>query len=133
MLIDDVTKEIIHAAMSVHSAVGAGLLERAYDACFYCELANSGLRFERQVKLPVLYRGSRIDAGFRVDYVVEKSVLVELKAVETVHPVHRAQVISYLKLTGLTIGLLINFNVVHLRQGIHRLVNNYNPLKSIES
>jgi GxxExxY protein len=83
------------------------------------------------VNLPVMYRGTKIEAGFRVDYVVERCVLVELKAVEMLRPVHSAQVLSYLKLTGLTIGLLINFNVVHLRDGIRRLVNNYNPTTQV--
>ena len=117
--------------MSVHTAVGAGLLEKAYDSCFYYELANNGLQFEHQVKLPVTYRGIRVEAGFRVDYLVEKCVLVELKAVDKLHPVHSAQLLSYLKLTGLTVGLLINFNVVHLRDGIRRKVNNYDPSKTI--
>jgi GxxExxY protein len=131
MMIDEVTRQVIHAAMEVHTAVGAGLLEKAYDSCFYCELAKTGLRFEHQVNLPVMYRGTKIEAGFRVDYVVERCVLVELKAVEMLRPVHSAQVLSYLKLTGLTIGLLINFNVVHLRDGIRRLVNNYNPTTQV--
>jgi GxxExxY protein len=130
MLIDEVTREVINAAMTVHTAVGAGLLEKAYDSCFYSELATTGLRFEHQVKLPVLHRGTRIEAGFRADYVVENCVLVELKAVEFLHPVHTAQVLSYLKLTGLSVGLLINFNVPHLRDGIRRLVNNYNPSRT---
>jgi GxxExxY protein len=129
--IDQVTHRVIHAAMTVHTGIGAGLLERAYDACFYLELAESGLRFEHQVKLPVIYRGLRVEAGFRVDYVVERSVLVELKAVERLLPVHSAQLLSYLKLTGLTVGLLINFNVVHLRDGIRRVVNHYDPNMTI--
>ena len=131
MTIDQVTHRVIRAAMAVHTAVGAGLLEKAYDACFYRELAESGLQFEHQVRLPVIYRGLRIEAGFRVDYIVERCVLVELKAVERLLPVHSAQLLSYLKLTGLTLGLLINFNVVHLRDGIRRLVNHYDPNKRI--
>jgi GxxExxY protein len=131
MLIDEVTRGVINAAMTVHTAGGAGLLEKAYDSCFYSELATTGLRFEHQVKLPVLYRGTRIEAGFRTDYVVENCVLVELKAVEFLHPVHTAQVLSYLKRTGLSLGLLINFNVPHLRDGIRRLVNNYKPERVI--
>ena len=127
MTIDEVTHRVIKAAMAVHSAIGPGLLEKAYDACLYYELRKDGLQFEHQLKVPVSYQGIRIDAGFRVDYLVEKCVLVELKAVEKIHPVHSAQVLSYLRLTGLTVGLLINFNVVHLRDGIHRKVNNYQP------
>jgi GxxExxY protein len=123
--IDDVTAQVIKAAMTVHTAVGPGLLERAYDACFFHEMTISGLHFEHQLRLPVSYRGMQLDPGFRVDYLVEKCVLVELKAVENLHPVHSAQLLSYLKLTGLTVGLLVNFNSVHLRDGIRRLVNNY--------
>lgn len=107
MTIDDVTHQVIRAAMEVHSAVGPGLLEKAYGACLYHALATEGLHFEHQLKLPVAYRGTIIDAGFRVDYLVEKCVLVELKAIEKLHPVHTAQMLSYLKLSGLTVGLLI--------------------------
>jgi GxxExxY protein len=122
LTIDDVTHRVIKAAMAVHTAVGPGLLEKAYDACLYYEFGRNGLQFEHQLKIPVTYQGVRIDAGFRVDYLVENCVLVELKAVEKLHSVHSAQILSYLKLTGLTVGLLINFNVVHLRDGIHRRV-----------
>lgn len=127
MMIDEVTHRVIKAAMTVHSAVGPGLLEKADDACLRYELGKNGLQFKHQFKVQVAYQGIRIDAGFRVDYVVENCVLVELKAVEKLHPVHSAQILSYLKLTGLTVGLLINFNVVHLRDGIQRKVNNYRP------
>ena len=127
MKINAVTDSIINGAMKVHSAVGAGLLEKAYDVCLAYELAVRNLHFERQVRLPVTYQGIRLDPGFRVDYVVESCVLIEIKAVEKLHPVHSAQLLSYLKLSGLSVGLLINFNVVHLRDGIRRLVNNYHP------
>ena len=96
MTIDDVTHRVIRAAMEVHTAVGPGLLEKAYDACLYHALATEGLRFEHQLKLPVTYRGISLDAGFRVDYLVKNCVLVELKAIENFHPVHSAQVLSYL-------------------------------------
>jgi GxxExxY protein len=132
MTIDEVTHRVIKAAMTVHTAIGPGLLERAYDACLYYELGKDGLQFKHQLKVPVSYQGVRIDAGFRVDYLVENCVLVELKAVEKLHPVHSAQILSYLKLTGLTVGLLINFNVVHLRDGIQRKVNNYQPESGLE-
>jgi GxxExxY protein len=125
--INEVTDCIINSAMKVHSAVGPGLLEKAYDVCLAYELSVRHLHFERQVRLPVTYHGIRLDPGFRVDYVVENCVLVEIKAVEKMHPVHSAQLLSYLKLTGLSVGLLINFNVVHLRDGIRRRVNNYRP------
>jgi GxxExxY protein len=127
LAIDEITHGIIRAAMAVHTTVGPGLLEKAYDACLYYELVKSGFKFEHQLPVPVSYQGIRLDAGFRVDYLVENKVLVELKAVEKLHPLHSAQLLSYLKLTGVTVGLLINFNVVHLRDGIRRLVNGYKP------
>ena len=127
VVINDITERIIRAAMAVHSALGPGLLEKAYDVCLFYELARAGLQFEHQLKLPVMYREVRLEAGFRVDYLVEHCVLVELKAVDKLLPVHSAQVLSYLKLTGRPIGLLINFNVVHLRDGIRRVANGYDP------
>lgn len=117
------SRVVIGAAIKVHSALGAGLLERAYDACLYYELAQSGLHFEHQVRLPVVYRGISLPAAYRVDFIVENCLLVELKCVETLLPVHVAQVISYLKLGRYRLGLLINFNSPHLRQGIRRVIN----------
>jgi len=125
--INEITERIIRTAMAVHSVLGAGLLEKAYDACFFYELSREGLQFEHQLKLPVTYRDIRLEAGFRVDYLVENCVLVELKAVDKLLPVQSAQLLSYLKLTGRPIGLLINFNVVHLRDGIRRVANGYDP------
>jgi GxxExxY protein len=125
MRMNDVTQNVIHAAMNVHTALGAGLLEKAYDPCFCYELAKTGTQFKRQVRLPVKYHNVRIDCAYRVDFLVEDRVIVELKAVERLLPVHRAQVLSYLKLSGMTLGLLINFNVPHLRHGIQRIVNGY--------
>jgi GxxExxY protein len=120
--INDITEAIIKCAITVHTALGPGLLEKAYDACFYCELSKTGLQFEHQLKVPLLYQGVRLKTAFKLDYFVENRVLLELKAVEKLLPVHNAQIISYLKLTGVTVGLLVNFNVVHLRDGIRRLV-----------
>jgi GxxExxY protein len=131
--INDLTERIIGAAMSVHSALGPGLLEKAYDVCVFYELSRAGLRFEHQLKLPVTYRQVHLEAGFRVDYLVENCVLIELKAVEKLLPVHSAQLLSYLKLTGRPIGLLLNFNVVHLRDGIRRIANNHDPDQPIDS
>ncbi len=127
MHIDDITGDVIQAAMAVHSAVGPDRLERAYEVCVSYELAHRGLRFKHQIPVPVSYASVELDAGFRADYVVENCVLVELKAVEKLHPIHTAQLLSYLRLTGLTVGLLMNFNVVHLRDGIRRVVNGYPP------
>jgi GxxExxY protein len=123
MLHEDLTEKIIGAAMNVHSALGPGLLESTYEACLQHELITIGLHFERQVRLPVVYRDIRLETGYRIDFCVEQSVIVELKAIEKLLPIHLAQVLSYLKLTGHKVGLLINFNVVHLRAGIRRVVN----------
>jgi len=125
MLIDEITNRIIAAAMKVHSAFGAGLLESTYDACFCHQLTRDGLHFEHQVKLPVVYDGVELEAGYRIDFLIKNCVIVELKAVEKLLPLHTAQLITYLRLTEKQVGLLINFNVPHLRDGIRRVVNRY--------
>ena len=122
---DAITERIIGAAMKVHSAIGAGCLESTYHACLQHQLHIDGLRFEHQVRLPIIYQDVELEAGYRIDFLVENCVIVELKAVEILLPLHLAQVMSYLKLSGHHVGLLINFNVSHLRQGIRRVVNNY--------
>lgn len=109
--------------MRVHTELGPGLLESAYQACLQHELREKGIRSEAQVGLPVVYRGAKLELGYRMDLLVENLVIVEIKSVEGISPVHQAQVISYLKLSGKSIGLLINFNVVHLKDGIKRFVN----------
>jgi GxxExxY protein len=114
---------VIGAAIKVHTALGAGVLESACDACLYYELTKAGLHFEHQVHLPVVYEGVELATAFRVDFIVKKCLIVEIKCVERVLPVHRAQLLSYLRLTGLPLGLLINFNVPHLRHGIFRVIN----------
>jgi GxxExxY protein len=118
-----ISKEIITAAMRVHTELGAGLLESAYSACLQYELKSDGYDSSAQVGLPVVYRGVKLDLGYRLDLLVENLVIVEVKSVDAVSPVHHAQIISYLKLSGKSIGLLINFNVVHLKDGIKRFVN----------
>jgi len=123
MVLEDLTGKIIGAAMRVHSALGPGLLESAYEACLLFELHRQGLEVARQVELPVIYENVRIDCGYRIDLLVQDAVIVELKAVEKLVPLHHAQLLSYLKLSGKEVGLLINFNVVHLRDGIKRLIN----------
>lgn len=125
MSINDITQAVIEKSMKVHSALGPGLLERAYDVCLFYELSHAGLHFEHQVGPAVKYAGIEIDCAFRVDYRIENCVLLELKAVEKLHPIHAAPLLSSLKLTGVTVGLLINFNVTHLRQGIRRIVSGY--------
>jgi GxxExxY protein len=121
--INQVSGAIINAAMKVHSALGPGLLESAYEACLIYELRKGGFNVKSQVPLPVLYDGVKIDAGYRIDLLVEDVVIVELKTVERIMPVHQAQLLSYLKLSGKRAGLLINFHVPHLRDGIKRLMN----------
>jgi len=123
MVLEDVTGKIIEAAMRVHSALGPGLLESAYEACLLFELHRRNLKAASQVELPVVYENVRIDAGYRIDVLVEDAVIVELKAVEKILRIHQAQLLSYLKLSGKRVGLLINFNVVHLKDGIKRMVN----------
>lgn len=123
MELNDITERIIGCAIKVHRVLGPGLLESTYEICLIHELSKAGLRLESQVALPVVYDGIRLDAGYRIDLLVEDQIIVELKSVEGLHPIHEAQVISYLKLSGRKIGLLINFNVTLLKNGIRRLAN----------
>ncbi|MCY7378697.1 MAG: GxxExxY protein [Gemmatimonadaceae bacterium] len=112
------------AAMQVHSALGPGLLESAYQSCLAFELRKRGLRVRAQHPMPIVYRDVRIDIGYKADLLVDDVVVVELKAVAKVLPIHAAQLLSYLKLSGVQVGLLINFHVLHLKDGITRMVNN---------
>ena len=121
--INEVTEAIIACAIEVHKNLGPGLLESTYEACLVYELRNRGFLVEEQKMLPVTYKGLQLDCGYRIDLLVNQLVLVELKAVESVAPIHQAQVLSYLKLSGIKIGLLINFNVKLLKNGLHRLIN----------
>ena len=116
----DLTEKIIAAAMRVHTALGPGLLESAYEACLVHELLKAGLSVRNQVELPVVYDGLALEVGYRIDILVEELVILELKAVDKILPIHKAQLISYLKLSGKDVGLLMNFNVLHLRDGIDR-------------
>ena len=122
--LDRTTGLVIAGAIEVHKALGPGLLESAYEACLAYELVERGVTIERQKLLPVTYRGVHVDCGYRLDLLVDKTVVVELKAVDSVMPIHKAQLLSYLKLSGCKVGLLINFNVRLLKDGIHRIVNN---------
>ncbi len=120
---DDLTGKIIGAAIEVHRCLGPGLLESAYESCLEYELKSTGLRVRRQVPLPVVYKGLTLEQGFRIDLLVQDSIVVELKAVECLLPVHEAQVISYLRFSGCKVGLLLNFNVLALKHGgIRRLI-----------
>ena len=120
--VNQVTHAIIGAAMKVHSALGPGLLESAYEACLVHELRKAGFKVEQQVELPVNYDGIRIDLGYRIDLVINDCVIVELKCVEKIAPIHEAQLISYMRLSKKNVGLLINFHVRHLKDGIKRFV-----------
>ena len=121
--VQDISHAVITAAIRVHSELGPGLLESTYTACLQHELKKAGLRSDAQVGLPVVYDGVKLDLGYRIDLLVEDLVIVELKSVDAIAPVHQAQIISYLKLSGRSLGLLINFNVAHLKDGIKRFVN----------
>ena len=120
-----ITESIIGAAIEVHRALGPGLLESAYEACLTFELVQRGLKVEQQKPLPVVYREVKLDCGYRLDLLVEEAVIVEVKAVDRLAPIHQAQLLSYLRLSGCKVGLLINFNVKVLKDGIRRVVNDF--------
>lgn len=122
---NDLTSEIIGAAITIHRKLGPGLLEPAYDACLAHELVQLGLSVERQRAVPLVYEGIKLDCGFRADLVVANRVVVELKCKDSIHPVDEAQLLSHLRLLNIPVGLLINFHVVMLKDGIRRMVNNY--------
>jgi GxxExxY protein len=121
--VNQITGAAVSAAMKVHSVLGPGLLESAYLACLAHELRTRGLHVATQVGLPVFYDGEKIELGYRIDLVVENLVIVELKCVEAIHPVHQAQLLSYMRLSGKQVGLLINFYVARLKDGIKRMVD----------
>ena len=123
MELNQITGEIVDAAMKVHTALGPGLLESAYEACLLHELRKRGLKTDSQLELPVVYDGIHLDVGYRIDLLVEDTVIVELKAVTEIQPIHEAQLLSYLKLSHKKIGLLINFHVHRLKDGIRRMAN----------
>jgi len=125
MEINQLTEQVIGACIEIHKTLGPGLLESAYEECLCHELHLAGPRFERQRPLPVAYKGVQLDCGYRLDVVVENKLVVELKSVDALAPIHEAQLLTYLKLSGLTVGLPINFNVPVLRRGIKRIVNHY--------
>ncbi len=120
---DPLTQTVIGLAIEVHKRLGPGLLESAYEACLCYELSEKGISFDRQVDLPVSYKSIEIGAGYRLDIVAENKLIIELKTVERILPVHEAQLLTYLKLSGIQTGLILNFNSAVLRDGIRRLVN----------
>jgi len=129
----DLTREIIGAAITIHRELGPGLLESAYEACLAHELELLGLKVERQKPIPLIYKAVKLDCGFRADLVVENRVIVETKCKDALHPVDEAQLLSHLRLLNLQVGLLINFHVLVLRDGIKRIVNEYRDPISLAS
>jgi GxxExxY protein len=122
---NEITEQIIGACIEIHRQLGPGLLESVYEECLCHELSVRGIRFERQKPLPIRYKTVLLDCGHRLDLVVEGMIIVELKTVEQLLPIHEAQLLTYLKLSSLTLGLLINFNVPVLKNGIKRIANNF--------
>jgi GxxExxY protein len=120
---NEIGTRLIGAAMKVHSVLGPGLLESAYELCLLHELQRCGIGVRRQVAMPIRYEGIEIEGGYRLDLLLQDLVVVELKAVETLLPLHSAQLLSYLKLGNYRLGYLLNFNIIHMRDGIRRLVN----------
>jgi GxxExxY protein len=123
--LDQITRRIIGAAIEVHRALGPGLLESAYEACLAFELVHAGFNVERQKPLPVVYKEVKLDCGYRLDLLVDDTVVVEIKAVDEIVPIHKAQLLSYLRLLDKRVGLLINFHVRVLKDGVTRVVNDF--------
>ena len=123
MDINDLTGSVIGAAIEVHKTLGPGLLESTYEECLCIELAARKIPYKKQKELPIQYKGVKLDCGYRLDILVANRLIVELKACESLQPIHEAQLLTYLKLTGIKVGLLINFNVPVLKEGIKRLAN----------
>ena len=121
---NEISGIIIGCAMKVHTALGPGLLESAYQACLDYELNKTGLNVGKQAPLPLVYEDVKLECGYRVDLIVESKVIVEIKSVECLNPIHAVQLLTYLRLSNCKLGLLLNFNVFHLRDGIKRVVNN---------
>ena len=122
MNIEKVFKTVLDCAFNVHSVLGPGLLENAYKECLCYELLQNGLLIEKQKALPLLYKEIKLDAGYRVDLLIENQIIIEIKSVEGLNDIHLAQILTYLKLSGCKLGLLVNFNVCHLKDGIKRVV-----------
>ncbi|SRX75611.1 GxxExxY protein [Aequorivita antarctica] len=122
---NELSSKIIGACIEVHKQLGPGLLESTYEVCLAHELRTLGLEFKQQVPLPVIYKGIKLNAGYRIDMIVEESIIIEIKSIEVLAPIHTAQILTYLKLKDLKLGLLINFNSVKVVDGIKRIINGY--------
>lgn len=127
---DKITETITGCGIEVHKILGPGLLESAYEECLCYELSQKNLSFRRQVDLPVIYKGVQLDCGYRMDLVVENLVIIEIKAIEKILPIHEAQLLSYLKLYNKTVGLLLNFHTSVLKNGLKRIVNDFQNLSA---
>ena len=123
--LDEITRRIIGAAIEVHRHLGPGLLESAYESCLVFELKRLELKLEEQKPLPVIYKDAKLDCGYRLDLVVENEIIIEIKAVEKLLPIHEAQLLSYLRLANKKVGLIINFHVAVLKNGLKRIVNEF--------
>ena len=133
MDVNSITERTIGAAIEVHKHLSAGLLESAYETCLCRELDLRDIRYRRQVELPIIYKGTKLDCGYRIDMIVEEAVVVEIKSVKAIDPIHEAQLITYLRLGGWKVGLIINFNVTMLKDGIKRKVLNFDESISASS
>jgi len=125
VLENKITEQVIGCAIKVHTALGPGLLESAYESCLHFELFKAGLFVERQKPIPLVYDDVKMDCGYRADLVIDKKILVEIKSVEALHEIHLMQTLTHLKISNYSVGLLINFNVVRLKDGIRRVVNKF--------
>ena len=122
MNIEDVFKKVLDSSFQVHTELGPGLLESAYEECLYYELIQLGLKVEKQKALPLIYKEIKLEAGYRIDLIVENSIIIEIKAVDSLSDIHLAQILTYMKLSNCKLGLLVNFNVRHLKDGIKRVI-----------
>jgi len=122
MDLEKIFRRILDCSFKLHSALGPGLLESAYTECLYYELERSGYKVEKQKPLPLIYKEVKLDAGYRIDLLVENAIVIEIKSVDALAEIHLAQILTYLKLSGCKLGLLVNFNVAHLKEGIKRVV-----------
>jgi len=119
---NEIAKIVFESGLQIHKTLGPGLLESAYEECLYFDLVNAGLEVEKQKSLPLIYKEIKLDMGYRVDFLIENKVIVEIKSIETLHPIHTAQVLTYLKLSECKLALLINFNVSLFKDGVKRII-----------
>ena len=119
---NEIAKIVFESGLQIHKTLGPGLLESAYEECLYFDLVNAGLEIEKQKSLPLIYKEIKLDAGYRVDFLIENKVIIEIKSIEALHPIHTAQVLTYLKLSNCKLALIINFNVLLFKDGVKRII-----------